>query len=93
MRLLSRLDPTYLPAGTKLKRVYKGKLYVVTVTRPLPRSHNRRWYRYKYKGKRYRSLSAIAREITGRYHESGPMFFGLTPRKRDKRVDESDLIR
>jgi hypothetical protein len=33
----------------------------------------------EWRGQRYRSLSVVAREITGA-HWSGPRFFGLTPK-------------
>ena len=34
----------------------------------------------EWRGQRYRSLSVVAREITGA-HWSGPLFFGLTSKK------------
>lgn len=36
----------------------------------------------EWRGKRYRSLSVVAREITGA-HWSGPRFFGLTVGRTD----------
>jgi hypothetical protein len=53
--------------GTRLIREWHGRTYSVTA---LPDG-------YDFKGKRYRSLSIIAREITGA-RWSGPRFFGLS---------------
>ena len=52
--------------GTRLLRQWQGKTYQVTVGD----------LGYEYDGKRYRSLSEIARLITGT-RWSGPLFFGL----------------
>ena len=54
-------------AGTELIRVYAGAEHRVRV---LPDDE------FEYAGKRYPSLSMIAREITGT-RWSGPAFFGL----------------
>lgn len=53
-------------AGTRLIREWRGRRYVVTAIRD----------GYEYDGRKYRSLSAIAKAITGAHH-SGPRFFGL----------------
>jgi len=53
--------------GTKLIREYQGVEHHVTVTRN----------GFEYQGLTYRSLSHVAREITGT-RWSGPLFFGLT---------------
>lgn len=53
--------------GTKLIREYQGVEHHVTVTRN----------GFEYQGRTFRSLSHIAREITGT-RWSGPLFFGLT---------------
>jgi hypothetical protein len=53
-------------AGTMLIREYQGVEYVVTVTRN----------GYEYAGQPYKSLSAIARAITGT-RWNGRVFFGL----------------
>ena len=37
---------------------------------------------FRYKGEEYKTLSEIARLITGT-HLSGPRFFGLTGKRRD----------
>ena len=57
--------------GTRLIREWNGQRHEVTaVTRG-----------FEYQGRRYRSLSAVAKAITGA-HWSGPHFFGLrTPRQ------------
>ena len=53
-------------AGTRLIREWQGRMHQVTVHRS----------GFEYETKTYRSLSAIAREITGTAW-SGPAFFGL----------------
>ena len=53
-------------SGTRLIREWNGREYVVDVTAA----------GYLWKGKTWRSLSAIAREITGTKW-SGPRFFGV----------------
>lgn len=59
--------PTDQPiAGTRLVREYGGEEHVVTALTQ----------GFEYRGKAYRSLSAIARTITGTPW-SGPLFFGL----------------
>lgn len=59
--------PTDQPvAGTRLVREYGGEEHIVTAMT----------LGFEYRGKRYRSLSAVARAITGT-HWSGPLFFGL----------------
>jgi hypothetical protein len=59
-----------LQAGVRLLREWKGKTHIVEV---VPNG-------FAWRGKTYRTLSMIARAITGT-HWSGPRFFGL----RDKR--------
>ncbi len=63
---MPRSSKKLLP-GTRLFREYKGKRYVVTVA---PKSG------YEFEGRPYRSLSAIATEITGT-HWNGKLFFGV----------------
>ncbi|MEW8415668.1 MAG: DUF2924 domain-containing protein [Candidatus Thiodiazotropha endolucinida] len=53
--------------GTKLIREYQGVEHHVTVTRN----------GFEYQNRTYRSLSHVAREITGT-RWSGPLFFGLS---------------
>lgn len=55
-----------LPAGGKLLREWNGVTHEVIVTEA----------GYEWRGQSYRSLSAIARAITGA-RWSGPRFFGL----------------
>ena len=65
--------------GTVLIREYKGVEHRVTVTRD---------GQFEYQGCVYRSLSRIAREITGAQW-SGPLFFGLRkPGRRGKEGGE-----
>jgi hypothetical protein len=59
--------------GTRFVREWQGKLHEVAV---LPAG-------YEYNGQTYRSLSVIAREITGT-RWSGPAFFGLRQRGQEK---------
>jgi hypothetical protein len=56
-----------LQPGGRLLREWNGVTHIVEVTD----------VGFTWKGTRYRSLSRIAREITGA-HWSGPRFFGLT---------------
>ncbi|MFI4974811.1 MAG: DUF2924 domain-containing protein [Caulobacterales bacterium] len=58
------------PAGTRLTREYRGVLYTVEILAGGVR----------HAGRTYRSLSEVAREITGT-RWNGPRFFGL--RNRD----------
>ncbi|MCL5778861.1 DUF2924 domain-containing protein [Limibaculum sp. FT325] len=67
-KVASRLAP-----GGRLIREWNGVSHVVEVAGD----------GYHWRGRRYRSLSAIAREITGA-HWSGPRFFGLD-RQRARR--------
>lgn len=64
-------DPRLPKPGTVLRREHEGKEYAVTV-----RDND-----FEYRGKRYASLSKIAKEITGT-HWNGWLFFNLTTRKR-----------
>ena len=60
-----------LKLGGRLVREWNGVTHVVEVTEA----------GFEWRGKCWRSLSAIAREITGA-HWSGPRFFGLTKARR-----------
>ena len=66
-------DPRLPNAGTLLKRVHGKTEHVVKVLQN----------DFEYKGKRHRSLSAIAREITGTSW-NGFLFFGLVQRGTTK---------
>ena len=61
-------DPAVvLKTGTTLVRQWRGHTHAILV----------RDNGFEYEGERYRSLSVIAKRITGA-HWSGPRFFGLT---------------
>jgi hypothetical protein len=62
-----------LQPGTRLLRDWHGERYEVVVQED----------GFLYDGKMYRSLSAVARAITGSYW-SGNRFFGLTPNSKKK---------
>ncbi|MCG3180930.1 MAG: hypothetical protein BIFFINMI_03295 [Phycisphaerae bacterium] len=57
-----------LVPGTRLVRLWGGRRHEVTVGTDGT---------FEYAGRRYRSLTMIAKVITGAHH-SGPRFFGLT---------------
>ena len=75
-------DPNFSPfdntpnikPGTRLVRAWNGRPHTVTVTEA----------GFEYDGQKYKSLSAIARAITGT-RWSGPAFFGLKTPKRGSR--------
>ncbi len=67
---VARLKP-----GAKLVREWRGEVHTVIVVED----------GFEWKGRHWRSLSAIAREITG-VHWSGPRFFGLNG-KLEQRTD------
>jgi len=66
LRLLKESTPMEIKAGTKLIREYQGKKHEVFA---LDKG-------FKYRDKSYKSLSAIANEITGT-RWNGKVFFGL----------------
>jgi Protein of unknown function (DUF2924) len=68
---VARLRP-----GAKLVREWRGETHTVIV----------REDGFEWKGRHWRSLSAVAREITGG-HWSGPRFFGLKERARTNGED------
>jgi len=70
-KLIEELTPRH-KAGTRYVREWQGKLHEVSV---LPEG-------YEYNGHIYRSLSEIARTITGT-RWSGPAFFGLKRRSKE----------
>ncbi len=61
-----RRDPRLPAPGTVLTRLYKGRLLEVTVLAD----------GFAYAGARFRSLSALAKHVTGS-HSNGFLFFGL----------------
>jgi DUF2924 family protein len=60
-----------LKPGTKLVREWHGRAHTVSVLDD----------GFEYQGERYPSLTRIARRITG-VHWSGPVFFGISKRRR-----------
>ena len=68
----AHFDPAIvLKPGTKLVREWHGRSHTVMVTED----------GFEFDGQRYRSLTRVARLITG-VHWSGPVFFGLKQRPR-----------
>jgi tRNA A37 methylthiotransferase MiaB len=66
-----RIKKPQLQAGVTLVREWRGKTYKVKVTEDAKGQK-----RFCFAGREYRSLTIIAKEITGA-HWSGPRFFGL----------------
>ena len=64
-------DPRVPPVGSAITRTYKGKVLEVNVLAD----------GFEYRGVIFRSLSAVAKQITGS-HLNGFAFFGLTGGKR-----------
>jgi hypothetical protein len=60
--------------GTTLRRTYRDQIVEVKILKN----------GFQYQGRRYDSLSAIAREATGT-RWNGLLFFGLTPRGKEKK--------
>ena len=65
--------PTRIKTGTRLIREWQGETHSVMAT----------GVGFQYRDRPYRSLSAIAREITGT-RWSGPAFFGLKDRNAER---------
>jgi hypothetical protein len=63
-----KVDQRPIKPGTRLIREWRGKTHTVSVAET----------GFEFQGSRYRSLSEIARLITGT-RWSGPLFFGLKP--------------
>lgn len=72
------LPPDRVKPGTRLVRSWGGETHSVTALKS----------GFEYRGKRYGSLSVIARDITGS-RRSGPLFFGLKPYPKATR-DQTD---
>lgn len=70
-----RADASLVP-GTTLVREYNGITYRVRVLED---------GRFDLDGRPFKSLSAVARVITGSVY-SGPVFFGLKPSSRDRKA-------
>jgi Protein of unknown function (DUF2924) len=67
-----------LKTGATLVRQWRGHTHTVLVVED----------GLEYEGKRYRSLTVIAEQITGA-HWSGPRFFGVSKRARASQVTEA----
>ena len=67
--------PLQIKPGTKLLREWRGEVHEVLVTTR----------GFQYRGAEYKTLSEIATTITGAKW-SGPLFFGLRKRSREKSV-------
>lgn len=59
-----------LEAGSRIRKTWQGKEFIVNVLGPRL---------FEYNGQNYKSLSAVAKAITGQ-HLSGPLFFNLKHR-------------
>ena len=68
-----------LQTSSKLLRTWRGRVHEVEVLDS--------GKRFRYRGQEFRTLSEVARFITGT-HRSGPRFFGLTNRRRNN--EEAD---
>ena len=82
--------PSDFPIGTVLVCRFKGETHTVFVVsagkkKRTKAARRRGWWRYVYRGDRYRTLTDIAYQITGDPKASGPRLFGLVPRKRGSR--------
>ena len=64
---------TALAAGTRLVRQWRGVEHIVTATADGG---------FEWDGRRYRTLSAVAKAMTGQ-HVSGPRFFGLASTNKE----------
>jgi hypothetical protein len=67
-------SPVAIKPGTRLLREWQGVVHEVIVLED----------GVQYRGETWKSLSAVAREITGT-RWSGPLFFGLKERRDDRR--------
>ncbi|MDO3530811.1 DUF2924 domain-containing protein [Ralstonia pseudosolanacearum] len=74
-----RRNENLIAPGTVMVREYNGIAYRVTVLDD---------GRFELDGRPYKSLSAVARVITGSSY-SGPVFFGLKPSHRDRQRGEA----
>jgi len=72
------VPPIALKPGTRLVREWRGVTHSVLVLDD----------GVEWRGRRFRSLSEVAREITGA-HWSGPRFFGLRRRPSERRDNAS----
>jgi hypothetical protein len=70
-----------LPAAARLVREWGGVRHEVTVVED--------GRAYRYRDRTFKSLTAVAREITGT-HRSGPMFFGLSNRAGKRAANDNE---
>jgi len=72
-----------LAPGAVLRTTWNGQEYTVSVVEPTgSQQMHKGWWRYIYEGERYKTLSAVARKITGNASLSGNRFFKLRRRRR-----------
>jgi hypothetical protein len=74
------LNAAPLMKGTTLVRQWQGVTHTVTVLED----------GFEYLGQRFKSLSVIARKITGT-HWGGPAFFGLRSYRKKQEKDSTPL--
>jgi hypothetical protein len=74
--------PPALRPGARLMREWQGETHVVDVVEG----------GFIWRGKRYASLSVIARTITGT-HWSGPNFFGLRDKRPKAPISDTDVLK
>src|SRR5262245_56416127 len=67
-------DPRLPKPGATITREYKGKTLSVKVVEG----------GFEFAGRQYRSLSALAREVTGAKSINGFLFWGLVPAKAQR---------
>ena len=70
--------PSMIKSGTRFVREWQGETHEVLAIESEA---------FAYRGKIFRSLTVIARAITGT-HQSGPRFFGL--RRQDSKTQGSE---
>lgn len=73
-RAIEEFSRPQIKAGTRIVREWRGQVHVVTAFADY----------YEYGGESFKSLSEIARKITGT-RWSGPLFFGLKKTAQEKR--------
>jgi hypothetical protein len=79
---LACAPPLAMKPGTRLIRAYRGETHEVIVAAD---------GRFEWRGQRYKSLSHVAREITGS-RRNGPAFFGLRESGRTGRSSSGDRL-
>jgi hypothetical protein len=76
---LTKIRTVHLRPGARLIREWKGETHEILVVED----------GFQWRGKTWRSLSMIAREMTGT-HWSGPRFFGISKAKAGGSIREGD---